>query len=84
MVKTAPRSFGHRASNCASTARVPNRVVHDIMEVTYHDKLEEIDGFELSIGNWDAIGANTWLEGDESDKDPACANSKNCSNPATK
>lgn len=33
---------------------LPNEVVRDIMEVTYHDKLEEIDGFELVVGNWDS------------------------------
>jgi uncharacterized protein len=31
-----------------------NQVVRDILEVTYHDKLEEIDGFELVVSNWDA------------------------------
>jgi phage protein D len=31
-----------------------NQVVRDILEVTYHDKLEEIDGFEIVVSNWDA------------------------------
>jgi phage protein D len=31
-----------------------NRVVRDILEVTYHDKLEEIDSFEIVVSNWDA------------------------------
>jgi len=33
---------------------LPGEIVQDIMEVTYHDKLEEIDGFELVLGNWDS------------------------------
>lgn len=33
---------------------LPNEVVRDVMEVTYRDKLEEIDGFEIVVGNWDS------------------------------
>jgi uncharacterized protein len=29
-------------------------VVDDIVKVTYHDKLDEIDSFELTLNNWDA------------------------------
>jgi len=28
--------------------------VHDITSVTYHDALDEIDGFDITINNWDA------------------------------
>ncbi len=28
--------------------------VRDVMQVTYHDSIEEIDSFELTINNWDA------------------------------
>jgi phage protein D len=48
-----------------------NQVVHDIMDLTYHDKLEEIDGFELSVSNWDSDRRRfkyMGSEGDESDK----------------
>jgi Bacteriophage probable baseplate hub protein len=31
-----------------------NRILRDVVELTYHDKLEEIDGFELVVSNWDA------------------------------
>ena len=30
------------------------QVVHDIMQVTYKDNIEEIDNFEIAINNWDA------------------------------
>jgi uncharacterized protein len=30
------------------------RVVHDVLEVSYHDSLDEIDGFTLTLSNWDA------------------------------
>jgi phage protein D len=48
-----------------------NQVVHDIMEVTYHDKLEEIDGFELVVGNWDAVRRRFKYIGSESAKSRA-------------
>ena len=28
-------------------------VVRDVMEVTYHDDINEIDGFEITVNNWD-------------------------------
>jgi len=31
-----------------------NRVLRDVVELTYHDKIEEIDGFELVVSNWDS------------------------------
>jgi hypothetical protein len=33
---------------------LPSTVLHDIVEVTYKDKLEEIDSCELVVNNWDA------------------------------
>ena len=32
----------------------PGDVVRDVMQVSYKDNTEEIDGFELTINNWDA------------------------------
>src|SRR6516225_7917292 len=29
-------------------------VIHDIVEVTYKDNIEEIDSFDITINNWDA------------------------------
>ncbi len=34
---------------------LPVDVVHDITEITYKDKLEEIDSCELVINNWDEV-----------------------------
>jgi phage protein D len=34
---------------------LPADVVHDITEVTYKDKLEEIDSCELVVNNWDEV-----------------------------
>jgi phage protein D len=33
---------------------LPRGVLRDVMEVTYHDDVNEIDGFELTVNNWDA------------------------------
>lgn len=33
---------------------LPQGVLRDVMEVTYHDDIGEIDGFELTVNNWDA------------------------------
>jgi phage protein D len=30
------------------------RVIHDILQVSYKDNIEEIDSFEIEINNWDA------------------------------
>lgn len=30
-----------------------HRVLRDAVELTYHDKVDEIDGFELVVANWD-------------------------------
>jgi len=32
---------------------LPQGVLRDVMEVTYHDDIKEIDGFELTVNNWD-------------------------------
>ena len=49
---------------------MPADVVHDVTEVTYKDKLEEIDSCELVVNNWDEVnrcfkyvGAETLDEG---------------------
>ncbi|MEP6859878.1 MAG: hypothetical protein ABJE66_04620 [Deltaproteobacteria bacterium] len=34
---------------------MPADVVHDVTEVTYKDKLEEIDSCELVVNNWDEV-----------------------------
>jgi uncharacterized protein len=35
-------------------AGLPAGVLRDVMEVTYHDDVNEIDGFELTVNNWNA------------------------------
>lgn len=34
-------------------APLPGEVLHDVVEITYKDKLEEIDSCELVVNNWD-------------------------------
>lgn len=34
---------------------LPRQVLRDITELTYRDKIEEIDGFEITVGNWDSL-----------------------------
>ena len=34
--------------------KLDREAVHDITRVSYHDSLDEIDGFEITINNWDA------------------------------
>jgi phage protein D len=33
---------------------LPGGVLHDVVEITYRDKLEEIDSCEITVNNWDA------------------------------
>jgi phage protein D len=33
---------------------LPDDVVGDVLEITYRDSVQEIDGFELTVNNWDA------------------------------
>ncbi len=34
---------------------LPRDVVRDVREVTYHDDVENVDGFEITVNNWDPI-----------------------------
>jgi phage protein D len=34
---------------------LPRDVLRDVSQVTYKDSLKEIDGFELTVNNWDAV-----------------------------
>ena len=47
------RSGNPDATNAPST-ELPLTVVRDVIRVSYHDSLKEIDGFELTVNNWDA------------------------------
>lgn len=33
---------------------LPDSIVRDVIDLTYHDSIEDIDGFELTLNNWDA------------------------------
>ena len=33
--------------------RPENSVLRDIVDITYRDNIDQIDGFELTVGNWD-------------------------------
>lgn len=46
-------------------AGLPRGVLRDVMEVTYHDDVNEIDGFELTVNNWDATARRCKYIGSE-------------------
>ncbi|MGZ9233918.1 MAG: phage late control D family protein [Anaerolineales bacterium] len=37
---------------------LPQDVLRDVIQLTYNDHLKEIDGFELTVNNWDATTQN--------------------------
>jgi len=45
-----------------------NRVLRDVVEVTYQDNVEQIDGFELVVGNWDSARNRFKYMGSEGDR----------------
>jgi phage protein D len=47
--------------------RVENSVLRDVTEVTYKDNIEQIDGFELVVGNWDSARNRFKYIGSEGD-----------------
>ena len=34
-------------------ANLPRDVLRDVVQLTYHDNIKEIDGFEITVNNWD-------------------------------
>lgn len=44
-----------------------NRVLRDVTEVTYKDNIEQIDGFEMVVGNWDPTRNRFKYMGSEGD-----------------
>ena len=34
--------------------KLPQDVVRDVMQVTYKDNVEQIDSFDMTVGNWDS------------------------------
>src|SRR5713101_6287675 len=64
-------------------AGLPRDVLRDVVEVTYKDKIDEIDSCELTVNNWDAdrrvfkyIGSED-LNDNGAPKDPKNPASKN-------
>lgn len=45
-----------------------NRVLRDVVEITYKDKIDEIDGFEMVVGNWDSARNRFKYMGSEGDR----------------
>lgn len=48
---------------------LPRDVLRDVSQVTYKDTLKEIDGFELTVNNWDATARRFKYVGSESAAD---------------
>ncbi len=48
---------------------LPRDVLRDVSQVTYRDSLKEIDGFEITVNNWDAAGRRFKYVGAESTAD---------------
>lgn len=44
-----------------------NRVLRDVVEITYKDNVTQIDGFEMVVGNWDPARARFKYMGSEGD-----------------
>jgi phage protein D len=50
-------------------AGLPRDVLRDVIQVTYSDNLDEIDGFELIVNNWDSVTRRFKYVGSESAAD---------------
>jgi len=48
---------------------LPHDVLRDVSQVTYRDSLKEIDGFEITVNNWDAVSRRFKYVGAESAAD---------------
>jgi phage protein D len=47
---------------------VEPEVLRDVVEITYKDKIDEIDGFEMVVGNWDSDRNRFKYMGSEGDR----------------
>jgi phage protein D len=58
-IPPAVGNFGHfyvpRFAIQIAGADLPGNVLRDVMQLTYHDNLQEIDGFELTVNNWNEV-----------------------------
>jgi phage protein D len=53
---------------------LPQGVLRDVMQVTYHDDINEIDGFELTVNNWDDSARRCKYIGSEGTSQPSGSN----------
>jgi phage protein D len=61
---------------------LPGDVLRDVVEITYKDKLEEIDSCELVVNNWDSdLGCFKYIGSEELDEAGAPTASASASNP---
>jgi phage protein D len=71
LAKQAPK-FGDfyvpRFEVHAAGAALPESVIRDVTQVTYHDNIKEIDSFEITVGNWDPHKRKFKYVGSETDK----------------
>jgi len=51
----------------AQGAAVPDAIIRDVTQVTYHDSIKEIDSFELTVGNWDSTSRRLKYIGSETE-----------------
>jgi uncharacterized protein len=50
-------------------AGLPRDVLRDVIELSYHDSVEEIDNFQITVNNWDDAANRCKYIGSETDKD---------------
>src|SRR6476620_3580188 len=50
-------------------AGLPRDVLRDVVQLTYHDSISELDGFELTVNNWDAQTRTFKYVGSEKQED---------------
>jgi len=80
MSDTAFASLADESAGRAQGFRVPrfelaldgvsldNRILRDVVELSYRDNVEQIDGFELVVGNWDSARNRFKYMGSEGDR----------------
>ena len=44
---------------------LPQNVLRDVVQVTYKDNIKELDSFEITVNNWDAVGRKFKYVGSE-------------------
>jgi phage protein D len=52
---------------------LPKGVLRDVLQVTYHDDINEIDGFELTVNNWDDSARRCKYIGSEGASQPSAS-----------